>query len=491
MQRSLSQKGFTSEYLCVRDRHTRSPSFSRRTERVAAKALRNLSLPSLPSFPLRRVVPHCAFNGGRDVFIDIGHKALGIRALQARIGAAPAATVHFGDRFTRTGNDLRARDVANTLWVTGPAETEYLLTLLLGDVRRARMHAAAVAAATSSASASSDAAGEGAAAESAAVSAQLGANGGTAPALAIGAGGVEQAAAAPTSAVPPPSLLSPESEAAITRRRGDIFVLGVVETPRSTAEELLMLGAGDADDVAVAVELAGAGGAASRGVGDGSGHGDSPAAPPHHPRPSGLHIPTSTSGTALFRGLALPSTSPTGGSGGGGGGGVTATGPVFAPRPHPLQQQHGALSSSSSSSSGGGGGSPIHSWRGVASSDDTALPQVYGVTAARVLRDSEAAAVAARGSDWASAGGIIVGAIRPHGGNGSGASTPVSNSSSGAGGGGGGNAAATSSTATPTAGAGAAARDFSGSEGGSSVTAPPNGTTVPATIAPTALGDRT
>lgn len=30
--------------------------------------------------PLR--VPHCAFNGGNDVWVDVGNKALGIRALQ-------------------------------------------------------------------------------------------------------------------------------------------------------------------------------------------------------------------------------------------------------------------------------------------------------------------------------------------------------------------------------------------------------------------------
>ncbi len=27
-------------------------------------------------------VPHCAFNGGKDVWVDVGNKSLGIRALQ-------------------------------------------------------------------------------------------------------------------------------------------------------------------------------------------------------------------------------------------------------------------------------------------------------------------------------------------------------------------------------------------------------------------------
>jgi len=48
-------------------------------------------------------IPFCAFNGGHDVFLDVGNKALGIRALQTRLGVHPRDTVHAGDRFTRTG----------------------------------------------------------------------------------------------------------------------------------------------------------------------------------------------------------------------------------------------------------------------------------------------------------------------------------------------------------------------------------------------------
>ena len=76
-------------------------------------------------------VPMCAFNGGRDVFCDVGTKALGIRALQGLLGATPQRTVHVGDRFTRTGNDVRARDVASTLWVASPRETVALMELLV------------------------------------------------------------------------------------------------------------------------------------------------------------------------------------------------------------------------------------------------------------------------------------------------------------------------------------------------------------------------
>ena len=78
-----------------------------------------------------RSVPTCAFNGGRDVFVDIGSKALGIRALQGLLGASPQTTVHVGDRFTRSGNDFRARDCSSCLWVSNPRETCELLVSLI------------------------------------------------------------------------------------------------------------------------------------------------------------------------------------------------------------------------------------------------------------------------------------------------------------------------------------------------------------------------
>ncbi len=84
-------------------------------------------------------VPHCAFNGGQDVWVDVGNKALGIRAVQAFVGgrATAASTVHVGDRFTRTGNDTHAREAASTLWVSNPRETHFFLRLLLKEAKRA------------------------------------------------------------------------------------------------------------------------------------------------------------------------------------------------------------------------------------------------------------------------------------------------------------------------------------------------------------------
>lgn len=79
-------------------------------------------------------VPFCSFNGGLDVFIDVGNKQIGIEVMRRLVGAKGAETLHFGDQFTRTGNDLLARRVCATLWTMGPEETEWLLKLLLQDM---------------------------------------------------------------------------------------------------------------------------------------------------------------------------------------------------------------------------------------------------------------------------------------------------------------------------------------------------------------------
>ena len=76
-------------------------------------------------------VPFCAFNGNRDVWVDLGSKKFGIEALQRYLGVDERHTCHMGDRFTSTGNDLRSRDVAMTVWVTDPRETEKYLEVFL------------------------------------------------------------------------------------------------------------------------------------------------------------------------------------------------------------------------------------------------------------------------------------------------------------------------------------------------------------------------
>lgn len=91
-----------------------------------------------------RRVPFCAFNGGRDVFVDIGDKSWGVKVCQRWFGGArggvtwttgaeeamilPEHTLHVGDQFLSAGaNDFRARSVGTTAWIASPAETVQLL----------------------------------------------------------------------------------------------------------------------------------------------------------------------------------------------------------------------------------------------------------------------------------------------------------------------------------------------------------------------------
>lgn len=74
-------------------------------------------------------LPFCAFNGGNDVFVDIGDKSWGVRACQQYFGGIdPARTLHIGDQFLSAGaNDFKARRASTTAWISSPAETVQLL----------------------------------------------------------------------------------------------------------------------------------------------------------------------------------------------------------------------------------------------------------------------------------------------------------------------------------------------------------------------------
>ncbi|KAI9910806.1 hypothetical protein PsorP6_010092 [Peronosclerospora sorghi] len=90
-------------------------------------------------------VPFCAFNGGNDVWVDIGHKALGIKALQKyafqflpkELRGSEMRNIQghecllVGDRFTITGNYTRSRDVAATVWVSNHHKTGCVMSILL------------------------------------------------------------------------------------------------------------------------------------------------------------------------------------------------------------------------------------------------------------------------------------------------------------------------------------------------------------------------
>ncbi|TID20479.1 hypothetical protein CANINC_003596 [Pichia inconspicua] len=89
---------------------------------------------SLRIFPPASKIKWCAFNGGADVWIDIGDKSLGVQILQKFIGnqtgmhIEPKHTLHVGDQFASVGsNDYASRTAATTAWIASPLETEMLL----------------------------------------------------------------------------------------------------------------------------------------------------------------------------------------------------------------------------------------------------------------------------------------------------------------------------------------------------------------------------
>jgi IMP and pyridine-specific 5'-nucleotidase len=48
-------------------------------------------------------LPYCAFNGGRDVWVDVGNKRVGVSILQTFLGLEPPECLHVGDQFLNTG----------------------------------------------------------------------------------------------------------------------------------------------------------------------------------------------------------------------------------------------------------------------------------------------------------------------------------------------------------------------------------------------------
>lgn len=88
-----------------------------------------------------RQLPFCAFNGGNDVFVDIGDKSWGVLICQNYFGKLNSGgekdpetaiqgdrTLHVGDQFLSAGsNDFKARVVGTTAWIASPAETVDLL----------------------------------------------------------------------------------------------------------------------------------------------------------------------------------------------------------------------------------------------------------------------------------------------------------------------------------------------------------------------------
>lgn len=76
-------------------------------------------------------VPYCAFNGGADVWVDIGNKSEGVDGFQRLLNVPKAACLHVGDQFLVTGNDHASRASCPCLWITNPDETKRVLTDVL------------------------------------------------------------------------------------------------------------------------------------------------------------------------------------------------------------------------------------------------------------------------------------------------------------------------------------------------------------------------
>ncbi|KAH3669439.1 hypothetical protein OGAPHI_001560 [Ogataea philodendri] len=88
----------------------------------------------LKLYPPSKKIRWCAFNGGSDVWVDIGDKSYGVRVLQEfirsndKVAAMPENTLHVGDQFSSLGsNDYASRTAATTCWVSSPTETKNLL----------------------------------------------------------------------------------------------------------------------------------------------------------------------------------------------------------------------------------------------------------------------------------------------------------------------------------------------------------------------------
>jgi IMP and pyridine-specific 5'-nucleotidase len=79
--------------------------------------------------PSHAHIPFTVFNGGADVFLDIGDKSLGVQACQKWFGGIlPSQTLHVGDQFlSGGGNDFKARSACCCAWIASPAETVGLL----------------------------------------------------------------------------------------------------------------------------------------------------------------------------------------------------------------------------------------------------------------------------------------------------------------------------------------------------------------------------
>ncbi|SOV79151.1 haloacid dehalogenase hydrolase, putative [Plasmodium sp. gorilla clade G3] len=75
--------------------------------------------------------PYCAFNGGQDLWVDVGNKAEGLLILQKLLKIQKKKCCHIGDQFLHSGNDFPTRFCSLTLWVSNPQETKACLKSIM------------------------------------------------------------------------------------------------------------------------------------------------------------------------------------------------------------------------------------------------------------------------------------------------------------------------------------------------------------------------
>ncbi len=78
-------------------------------------------------------LPFCAFNGGSDVWCDVGTKRVGVDGLRKVLGLVAECVLHIGDQFLNTGNDHAARHSCPCLWITNVGETKQVIKHVLRD----------------------------------------------------------------------------------------------------------------------------------------------------------------------------------------------------------------------------------------------------------------------------------------------------------------------------------------------------------------------
>lgn len=57
----------------------------------------------------------------------MGNKKIGVLMLSEWLNVTGRETLHVGDQFLSTGNDLATRSACATIWITSPKETEEVL----------------------------------------------------------------------------------------------------------------------------------------------------------------------------------------------------------------------------------------------------------------------------------------------------------------------------------------------------------------------------